>query len=384
MLQNYYEIDENETINNFLKLSGEKKNFQYIVLSGNNGFVDIRTIAIRLSNINEKLKSLKKPLSKSNTENKDENLKHIIDTGDRVIATKEGYFDYLDALKHILNSDYDFLKQKISNVEKKEVYALSEDDKISTARNLFLKQRVNLLPVISGMEVIGEVRPLDFLSNNLYLTEKRKGSFSGSNGFGMGNQGEFYRENYKESAFNMPVSNIANNRPITIEADKSIKEAVKLMIDKKLPSIIVVLNNELYSVLSHKDLYKLVKEDHKEVAYTIEYLGSDHLYEDEFDLIQDFAEKTMDKINKFSNYNELKLTFKPLGNTEGTHQKKYDLKILLAEGNKVLHIDKEVVTGTSDEEFNDKVKGKWNIPGMVQEALNNLEKKVKEEKDKRK
>jgi hypothetical protein len=156
------------------------------------------------------------------------------------------------------------------------------------------------------------------------------------------------------------------------------------MIKKKLPSLIITDNDKLYSVISYKDVFKLYKKDIEKYQYSIEYSGSSNLYDDDFDLIQDFAEKSIKKINKISNYDNLKISFKQIGEKEAGHQKKFSVKILLSEGNKTLHVEKEIVEGTSDELHNDKVKGKWNMPQTVQQTLSALEKKVLEEKRKNK
>ena len=63
--------------------------------------------------------------------------------------------------------------------------------------------------------------------------------------------------------------------------------------------------------------------------------------------------------------------------------RKGELHVNLDAGGKVLSVSKEIQTGTSDEEFNDKVKGKWNLAKLTQDALKVLETKVIEEKDKK-
>ncbi len=115
--------------------------------------------------------------------------------------------------------------------------------------------------------------------------------------------------------------------------------------------------------------------------YNVEYKLSEKLFDDEVEKIQEFVKKSMDKIFSFSNYNLLKVTMKTLGNTVGTHKMKYSVNLVLSEGNKILHVDREIISGTSDEIKNNKVKGDWNIPLLVQEALVILEKKVIDEKE---
>ncbi len=372
MLKNYYEVDENESVGSFLKEINDKKNMQYIILDTNpKAFVDVRTVALRMHNKNEKLKSLKKPLSISKGSLKEDFLKHLIDSGDRVIEANNDYFDFIDALEYIFQKGYDFLDEKLENSARKEIYALNEDDMISSARRFFTQKRVNLLPVISKINLVGEVRIMDLLVND-FLNQKND------------NRGNLYDENYKNSIYNLPVSNIMNKRPLTIDKTKTLGDAVELMINKKIPSLIITEDDKLYSIISYKDIFKMVVTNLENDLYNIEYTGSGDLYDDEYDLIQDFSEKFMKRISKVSGYRLLKMSFKVHGNTEGTHQKKASVTLTLSEGNKVLHVSKEMVGGTSDELSNDKVKAKWNIPLMVSDSLKALEKKVIEEKRKAK
>lgn len=372
MLKNYFEIDENQTVGSFLKEVKDKKNTQYIILKTiPKSFVDIRTISLRLHNKEEKLKNLKKTLSKSLSSDRGELVNFLIESGDRVIETKDGYYDFIDALNDILAGEHDFLKSKISSVTRKEIFALNEKDMISTARNIFIRQRVNILPIIDkDLKISGELRPMDLMAYVLHQAES--------------DRADFYNQNYENSpTMNMSVSNLANKKPITIDKDMSVKDAIKIFVSKKIPSLIVTESGDkLYTVISYKDIFKQVKKDLEVLGYSIDYVGSDDLFEDEFDLIQDYVEKSIKKISNMSPYNKLKVTFKQHGKSEGSHMKKIEVNMILSHGKKILHFDKDVSGGTSDEEHNDKRKEKWNVPQVVMEGLNVLIKKVKEEKEK--
>ena len=373
MLENYFEIDENATVGSFLREINDKKNMHYIILSSTpKTFVDIRTISLKTHAPDEKLKNLKKPLSRSKGLTSGEHLNHLIDSGDRVVETDEGYFDFIDALTEVLDSDYDFLKESVDTFNIKEIFALNEEDSIATAKKLFIQKRVNILPVIADLTLLGEVRAMDLLSGELISNSKTDNSKNA------------YDENYISPVLNLPVTNIINNRPLTLDKSTKIKDAVKLMIDKKVPSLIITEGDKLHSIVSYKDIFKKVRVDMEKITYTIEYNGSGDMYDDEFDLVQDYVERSMKKITKLSNYDLLKVSFKTHGNTNGNHQKKLSANLTLSKGNHILHVDKEMTAGTSDEIRNDKTKGSWNIPKTIQQALSVLEKKVKEEKNKNK
>lgn len=370
MLKNYFEVAEDTPVRKFLKEIKEKKHSLYIVLDTNpKSFVDVRTIALKAHNLDEKLKNFKKAFSKCKTTAPIDCLKQLIESGDRVIIDKEGnYFDFIDGLKVILDSNEEFLNNKLSDFNKKEeIFALNENDKISTARNLFIRERVNLLPIIDkNQKLVGEVRPIDFLVSDLFNPDNDKA--------------DYYDENKDNSVFNLPVENIANKVPKYLDKSRTVKEALNLMIEKKLPSIIVTDNENIFSIVSYKDIFKeyapnLVVED-----YVIEYVHPNDIYEDDLDFIKDLVERTFKKIRKVSDYDHLRVSFKTIGNTEGSHKIKLEVHLTLYKGNNSINISKEMVEGTADEIHNDRVKYRWNVPLLVKEALTALERKVFEEK----
>ena len=367
MLKNYYLIDENEQIGTFFKELNEKKNTHYIILKTNNpSFVDIRTISLKGNQPNEKLKNLKKPLSKSKGKNMVEHLKHLIESGDRVIETENGYFDIIDGMQILLNENSEFLSKKLNELNKKEIYALNENDKISHAKNIFLQKRVNLLPVIDNkLDILGEVRTIDLLIKEI-ITHK-------------------YDSRHEDNISNLPISNIMNKKPHTINLNSNIKTALLLMKEKKLPSIIITDdNNKIYSVISYKDIFRNALKDFKIKPYEVIYSGIDILDDEELDLTKDYVEKIMSKITKISSYNNLKINLKPIGNNENSNIKKLKVNLLLSVGKQILHVDKEQIRGTSDEINNDRIKDKWSSTQIIADALKTLEKIVKEEKNKQK
>ncbi len=370
MLTNYHEINENETVETFLKGINDKKNSHYIILTGGADFVDFRTIALKVRDPNEKLKHIKKTLSKTSSKDKSEHLMQMIESGDRVIKTNDNVFDFIDALKYILENHSELLDVEVRTLDRKEIFALNEKDMISTAKNLLLNKNVNLLPVIKNLEVVGEIRTFDLLASDLFQT---RGS----------SNGDLYNEKHKNSVLNLSVDNIMNKKPHTIEKTAKLKDAVEFMINKSLPSVIVTDNGELHSIISHKDIFKLIKKVANKKKYLIEFTGISNLFEDEVSLVESFAEKSMDKITKMSDYDLLKVSFKSMGSMD-SHQRKIQVHLLISHGKKVITIQNEISAGTSDEITNDKVKGKWNIPALVQETFKNLEKKVLDEKRKSK
>ena len=365
MLKNYYNIDENVKIGAFFKEMNDKKNSHYITLGTiPETFVDIRTIALKTSNLGEKLKSLKSKISEINCENKFELLNFFISTGDRLIRHNDGYFDFVNAVELILNEDFDFLNNEITSLVKKEIYALNEEDTVAQARDLFLKKRINLLPVISGLKVVGEIRPIDFLVNGLFDFDNDKKSTKHS----------------VSSVYSSSILDFVNSKPLVIDKNMTVRDACKMLVNKKVPSIIVLDDDKLYSVISYGDIFKLYLKDVDKQKYRLDFVGADSLFEDEFDLIQDYCERAIKRIQRISSYDSLKLSFKVIGEKDSGHKKKVLVKYLLSEGSRIISLEKEIIVGTNDEENNDRVNENWNIPLLVQDGLKILVEKIKKEK----
>ena len=369
MLTNHYSIDEEKSVSAFLKEMNEKKNIHYIILDTNpKSLVDSRTLALKINNREEKLKTLKKTLPWTSATDKLEILNFLIESGESIVESQEGYFDFINALEEILNSNSEILKIKLNEIAPREIYALNSTDSIADAKRLFIQKKINILPVINNLEVIGEIRINDLLASKLFEKNENK---------------DYYSENHEKSVFNLGVENLMNSKPHLINFHSNLKEVIQLMIQKKLPSLIVTKENQVYSIVSFKDIFKIYKKNNQKQEFEINIIGEEILFEDELSLVRGFALKTMQKISKISHYKNLKISYKNHGNKDDSHMRKGEMKLTLDDGGKVLNVSKDISTGTSDEHFNNKVKTKWNLAKMTQEALKTLEQKVIDEKNKK-
>ena len=365
MLKNHYNVDENETVSSFLKEVKDKKNSNYIILDTQpTMYVNIRDIALKSHDMKEKLKTLKKHLPKIEETDKEAMVDFLINSGEQVVKVNEDYLDYVEALKFIQEKDFKFLDTRLDEDPKKQIYALNEDDKLSQARHLLIEHKINLLPVINeSMEVVGEIRTIDLLVSNIYDREISK---------------EYYNsERNHKTLLNTPITNLMNKNPLTLDSSQKVRDALKVMVEKKIPSLIVKREGKIYSVITYKDIFKYynkVKQSDKN--YSVEIIGTKELFEDEKALIRRFTEKTAKKIASRTPYNEIKLVFKTHGKEQSGHMKKGSITVNAYSGNKVITAQKEISPGTSDEEVNDKQKEDWNIPKLAQDALKTLEESV--------
>lgn len=361
---NIYEQDN--TIRSFLKENKEKNNIHYLILNTEPiSFVDIRSLALKLGNPDEKLQSLKQGMPKADFSQKEDLVDFLIKSGTKVIETNKGYFDYFDVLNLFLDKDYDFLKHKLDKFSKDKIFAIESKDSISSARKIFVEQKVNHLPIMENSQLVGELRLCDLLTQDLYDNQRIS----------------LYDERQSEATINNEAYSIGNNKPLTIDFNKTIKDAIEIMLNKKVSSLIITKEDEIFSIITYRDIFKLYSQENEEIKYSLEFVGLKDLYDDEKALVEDFCEKTMEKIAAISKYESLKLTLKTIGQDSG-HQKKAEVNILISYGNHVLTVHDEISPGTSDEEFNDRDKKDWNIVQMIQDLLKNLENMVIDEKKK--
>lgn len=361
---NIYEQDN--TIRSFLKENKEKNNIHYLILNTDPiSFVDIRNLALKLGNPDEKLKSIKQGMPKTEHSEKEELMEFLIKSGTKVIDTNQGYFDYFDVLNLFLDKNYDFLDYKLDKFSKDKIFAIEAKDPISSAKKIFIEQKVNHLPIMEDSELVGELRLCDLLTQDLYDTQKVS----------------IYDERQNEPTINNEAYSIGNTKPLTIEYGQSIKDAVEVMLKKKVSSLIVTKEGEIFSIVTYRDIFKLYSQENEKIHYSLEFVGLKDLYDDEKALIEEYSEKTMEKIASISKYDSLKLSVKTIGQDSG-HQKKAEVNILVSYGNHVLTVHDEISPGTSDEEFNDRDKKDWNIVLMIQDLLKNLENMVIDEKKK--
>ena len=225
-----------------------------------------------------------------------------------------------------------------------------------------LSKKLELLPVLSesGL-IVGELRPLDFLLTQLSVPED--------------DAKNYYNEKYEHSAGALAVRNIMNGKAHVIEVSSSVGDALKRMVEKKLPSLIVCKGDTLHSVFSYKDAFALYQKNFVKEEFSLEFVGFGDLDEEQKYYVRKSAERTMKKISQRSEYDSLRISLKSHSH-KNEQFAKLEVKLLLSHGNKVVTIDKEGVCGTSDELNNDKKKENKTPSELIQEALKALEERV--------
>lgn len=133
--------------------------------------------------------------------------------------------------RHLINSliDKEFIKTRISDVlrdKKQQLITVFEDDFISTAINLFKKHKISKLVVVNReMKLRGILSHFDLIS--FLITPKDKE-----------NKGE--RTGDKISFSHQLVKNFAKTFVQTLTVNDYLNQALKMIIEKKIGSVIVV------------------------------------------------------------------------------------------------------------------------------------------------
>lgn len=387
MVKNYIKIDQNENLTSFLHELKEDRKINYIILDTNpESFIDVSTIAFKVKDRNEKLKNLKKNLPTIDSDNSLDNLVFLTNAAERIVKVRNGYFDLFDGLEVILNSDSKLLSTRIKNNVLGKLISVNSENSIDSAKQLLKDNKINLLPVVdTNNVVVGEVRVRNLLITELYNTgdkekfKKNRGVLQGSSETGVFRK-DFYEDNIKD----LPVSNIMETEIRSIDFNRTYKDLIEMMIKEQVPSVIITQDEKAYSVVTYKNVFRLFLDELKEDTYNIEFSGINEIPKPKLDFMREISSRFMEKIQKFSKYSLLDVSFKTHGNTLNTQEIKYSLNIVLSEGNKIIRVDREIVEGISDEATQDRVKGRWSLLDSFQDAIKALEARVKEEKERAK
>jgi len=118
---------------------------------------------------------------------------------------------------------------------------LRPSDTVRQAEEIMDEQKIRQLPVVNGTELLGIITDRDirsFLGGHLLSAPEER-----------------------ENAMNTEVGSVMTTKPITLEPDDGIEEAVELMIEEKVGGIPVVDEEEgLVGILTHVDILRCFLE----------------------------------------------------------------------------------------------------------------------------
>lgn len=129
---------------------------------------------------------------------------------------------------------------RVGDYMTKEPFTVGEDANMKEAVELLRQHHIRHLPVVQGPKLIGIVTDRDV----------RKASPSLLSGVDIGK--------YEEVLASTPISRIMTREPFTITADTELRQAVQLMVDKKVGAVPVVNGEELVGIFTEIDALKVL------------------------------------------------------------------------------------------------------------------------------
>ena len=131
---------------------------------------------------------------------------------------------------------------KVGNYMTPEPVTVDENDSMGEALVIMRRHQIRHLPVVNGNNLVGIVTDRDL----------RRASPSLLSGI--------EEDKYKEVLDSTQVSKIMTREPFTVRLDTDVKEAVRLLVDKKISSLPVVNGSELVGIFTEVDALRILLE----------------------------------------------------------------------------------------------------------------------------
>jgi CBS domain-containing protein len=125
---------------------------------------------------------------------------------------------------------------KVKDIMIKEVATLDVDDELSLANDIMRLGRIRHLPVVSGEELVGIVSERDLFRSSL------------AQALGYGNK------DTRDVMKTLHIKDIMVKQLITVSPDMELKDAVALMVERKIGCLPVVGDNKLLGLITETDI----------------------------------------------------------------------------------------------------------------------------------
>ena len=125
---------------------------------------------------------------------------------------------------------------KVKDIMVKEVATLDVDDELSLANDIMRLGRIRHLPVVSGETLVGIVSERDLFRSSL------------AQALGYGNK------DTREVMKTLRIKDVMVKQLVTVSPDMELKDAVALMVDRKIGCLPVVQDNKLQGLITETDI----------------------------------------------------------------------------------------------------------------------------------
>jgi CBS domain-containing protein len=125
---------------------------------------------------------------------------------------------------------------KVKDIMVKEVATLDIDDELSLANDIMRLGRIRHLPVVSGENLVGIISERDLFRSSL------------AQALGYGNK------DTREVMKTLRIRDVMVKQLATVTPDTKLKDAVALMVDRKIGCLPVVRDNKLLGLITETDI----------------------------------------------------------------------------------------------------------------------------------
>jgi len=126
------------------------------------------------------------------------------------------------------------MNEPISSIMTRNVITVGPDDKLSSARDIFMKNKVHHLPVVHGTKLLGILTTYD-----LFKYVRREGDYD-----------------------NTSVKEVMTKHVATLEPEDKVGSAAELFLENRFHAVPIVKDGELKGIVTSFDVIKY--EFHKE------------------------------------------------------------------------------------------------------------------------
>ena len=125
---------------------------------------------------------------------------------------------------------------KVKDIMVKEVATLDVEDELSLANDIMRLGRIRHLPVVSGDNLVGIISERDLFRSSL------------AQALGYGNK------DTREVMKTLRIKDVMVKQLVTVSPDMELKDAVALMVDRKIGCLPVVQDNKLLGLITETDI----------------------------------------------------------------------------------------------------------------------------------
>jgi CBS domain-containing protein len=125
---------------------------------------------------------------------------------------------------------------KVADIMVKEVATLDIEDELSLANDIMRLGRIRHLPVVSGEKVVGIISERDLFRSSL------------AQALGYGNKDS------REVMRTLRIKDVMVKKVVTITPDTELKDAVAIMVERKIGCLPVVQDDKLLGLITETDI----------------------------------------------------------------------------------------------------------------------------------